>query len=132
MKELLLPMLLVFAALSASATMADEPSLILLKASNKLDPDLLETISDETVKLGELNFKVLILPSAESPIHHTNESLTARNARVAINTDKILSIIDSGTHFKIRRQFRSINAVAADVSLQGLSLIHISEPTRPY
>ena len=70
MKELLLPMLLVFAALSASATMADEPSLILLKASNKLDPDLLETISDETVKLGELNFKVLILPSAESPIHH--------------------------------------------------------------
>ena len=53
-------------------------------------------------------------------IQHTNESLTARNARVAINTDKVLSIIDSGTHFKIRRQFRSINAVAADVSLQGL------------
>ena len=120
MKGLLLPILLVFAALSASATMADEPSLILLKASNKLDPDLLEIISDKTVKLGELNFKVLILPSVESPIQHTNESLTARNARVAINTDKILSIIDSGTHFKIRRQFRSINAVAADVSLQGL------------
>jgi len=120
MKGLLLPILLVFATLSASATMADEPSLILLKASNKLDPDLLEIISDKTVKLGELNFKVLILPSAEPPIQYTNESLTARNARVTLNTDKVLSIIDSGTDFKIRRQFRSINAVAADVSLQGL------------
>jgi subtilisin family serine protease/poly(3-hydroxybutyrate) depolymerase len=120
MKRLLLPVLLAFAALSASATMADEPSRILLKASNKLDPDLLEIISDKTVKLGELNFKILILPRAEPPIQHTNESLTARNARVAINTDKVLSIIDSVTHFKIRRQFRSINAVAADVSLQGL------------
>ena len=81
--------------------MADEPSRILLKASNKLDPDLLEIISDETVKLGELNFKVLILPSAEPPIQYTNESLTARNARVTLNTDKVLSIIDSGTDFKI-------------------------------
>ena len=101
MKGLLLLILLVFAALSTSATMADEPSRILLKASNKLDPDLLEIISDETVKLGELKFKVLILPSAESPIQYINESLTARNARVAINTDKVLSIIDSGTDFKI-------------------------------
>ena len=120
MKDLLLPILLVLAALSASATMADEPSRILLKASNKLDPDLLETISDETVKLGELNFKILILPSAEPPVQYTNESLTARNARVRLNTDKVLTIIDSGSDFKIRRQFRSINAVAADVSLQGL------------
>lgn len=114
MKRLLLPILLVFAALSASATMADEPSLILLKASNKLDPDLLEIISDETVKLGELNFKVLILPSTESPNQHINDSLTARNARVTLNTDKVLSIIDSATDFKLRRRFRSINAVAAE------------------
>ena len=120
MKGLLLSILLVICSLSANVAMTEESSRTLLKASYKLDPDLLEIIRDKTVKLGELNFKVLILPSAESPNQHINDSLTARNARVTLNTDKVLSIIDSATDFKLRRRFRSINAVAADVSLQGL------------
>jgi hypothetical protein len=114
MKGLLLSILLVICSLSANVAMTEELSRTLLKASYKLDPDLLEIIRDKTVKLGELNFKVLILPSTESPNQHINDSLTARNARVTLNTDKVLSIIDSATDFKLRRRFRSINAVAAE------------------
>ena len=120
MKELLFLMMVVMATLFSTGVNADDTSRMLLKASGKLDPDLLEAISIDTADFGQLYFKVLILPSTETTSLYVKESFTARNDRVKLNTDKVLSIIDDPDDFKLRRRFRSINAIAADVSLEGL------------
>ena len=120
MKKLLFLMMVVMATLFSTGVNADDTSRMLLKASGKLDPDLLEAISIDTADFGQLYFKVLILPSTETTSLYVKESFTARNDRVKLNTDKVLSIIDDPDDFKLRRRFRSINAIAADVSLEGL------------
>ena len=120
MKELLVLIIIVMATFTSSGVMADDSSRMLLKASGKLDPALLEAISGDTADLGQLYFKVLILPSTEISSLYVKESFTARNDRVKINTDKVLSIIEDTDDFKLRRRFRSINAIAADVSLEVL------------
>ena len=120
MKELLFLMMVVMATLFSTGVNADDTSRMLLKASGKLDPDLLEAISVDTADSGQLYFKVLILPNTEISSLYVKESFTARNDRVKLNTDKVLSIIADTADFKLRRRFRSINAIAADVSLEGL------------
>ena len=65
MKELLFLMMIVMTTLPSGGVMADDSSRMLLKASGKLDPDLLEAISVDTADSGQLYFKVLILPNTE-------------------------------------------------------------------
>ena len=51
---------------------------------------------------------------------HPKSSLTEINGRIKRSTDKVLSIFDDKTDFELTRRFRSINAIAANVSLNGL------------
>ena len=95
-------MMVVMATLFSTGVNADDTSRMLLKASGKLDPDLLEAISIDTADFGQLYFKVLILPSTETTSLYVKESFTARNDRVKLNTDKVLSIIDDPDDFKLR------------------------------
>tara|TARA_B100000787_G_scaffold134032_1_gene102878 strand:- start:47 stop:1822 length:1776 start_codon:yes stop_codon:yes gene_type:complete len=104
----------------SSIILADSSSRSFLQASGKLDNNLLESISDSPTALDQPHFKVLIITSSEFPAVHPKSSLTEINDRIKRSTDKVLSIFDDKTDFELTRRFRSINAIAANVSLNGL------------
>jgi len=117
MKRLLLLIMMIS---FSSIILADSSSRSLLQASGKLDNDLLESISDSPAALDQPHFKVIIVTSSEFPAVHPKSSLTEINGRIKRSTDKVLSIFDDKTDFELTRRFRSINAIAANVSLNGL------------
>ena len=87
-----------------------------LQASKKLDTQLLEYIKASSANAKTL-FGVLILADVKFP---DAPSLALRNDRVKLSLDKILNIVQSQDDFKLKRQYRSFNALAADVTLNGL------------
>jgi subtilisin family serine protease len=113
---LLLTAMLVF----SSVILAGESSRSFLQASGKLDKELLDSISDSPIALDQPHFKVLIITSAETPAVYQQNSLTALNGLIKRSTDEVLAIIDDKSDFELTRRFRSINAIAANVSLKGL------------
>ena len=113
---LLLTAMLVF----SSVISAGESSRSFLQASGKLDKELLDSISDSPVASEQPHFKVLIITSAETPAVYQQNSLTALNGLIKRSTDEVLAIIDDKSDFELTRRFRSINAIAANVSLKGL------------
>ena len=117
MKRLLLLTIMISVS---SIILADSSSRSFLQASGKLDNNLLESISDSPTALDQPHFKVLIITSSEFPAVHPKSSLTEINDRIKRSTDKVLSIFDDKTDFELTRRFRSINAIAANVSLNGL------------
>lgn len=117
MKRLLFLMMMTFLS---SIILADSSSRSLLQASGKLDSDLLESISDSPAAKDQPHFRVLIITSSDLPAVHPKSSLTEINGRIKRSTDKVLSIFDDKIDFELTRRFRSINAIAANVSLNGL------------
>ena len=87
-----------------------------LQASKKLDTQLLEYIKASSANAKTL-FGVLILADVKLP---DAPSLALRNDRVKLSLDKVLNIVQSQDDFKLKRQYRSFNALAADVTLNGL------------
>ena len=96
-----------------------------LSKTGKLDSSLLAIISQLhiTPSVGVRSralYNVLIIPRLSISAIDMNTSLAALNQDVKASADAVLMVVKSKNDFELTRRFRSINAIAATVTLEGL------------
>jgi subtilisin family serine protease len=114
----LIGLILVLFCINNSAQ--DQP-LTLLVHSGKIDLPLMEKVKSQRLNLDQVAFDVLIVFDADSSIARHERSLVELNQVNTRRANEILQRQVAGGGFYLRRQFQSINALAATVSIQGLS-----------
>jgi len=96
-----------------------------LSNTRKLDSSLMHLVSqlDITPSVGgrpRVLYNVLIIPRLSISAIGMNTSLAALNQDVKASADAVLMVVKSKNDFELTRRFRSINAIAATVTLEGL------------
>ena len=96
-----------------------------LSKTGKLDSSLMGIISqlDITPSIGgrpRVLYNVLIIPRLSISAIGMNTSLAALNQDVKASADAVLMVVKSKNDFELTRRFRSINAIAATVTVEGL------------
>ena len=93
-----------------------EVELLLLGMPRNMDG----SYGDASIKVKE--FEAILKKSTTIPIKTFDERLTSVQANRALTLGRV----------KKKKKRKNVDAMAAAILLQSLSLIHISEPTRPY
>ena len=104
-----------------------------LNLMGKLDSPLMDFISrdyldrstggsgsDSVGGAAQTLYKVLIIPRKRLPAISMKSSLADLNQGVKVSTDRVLKVVKNKGDFKLTRRFKSINAIAATVTLEGL------------
>ncbi|MDG1307342.1 MAG: hypothetical protein P8P22_04270, partial [Porticoccaceae bacterium] len=113
----LISLILIFFCVNSSAQ--DQP-IARLDHSGKIDLPLMEKLKYQRVNLDQITFDVLIVFDVDSSIARNERSLVELNQVNTKHANDIMQRQVAGGEFYLRRQFKSINALAATVSVQGL------------
>ncbi len=90
-------------------------------SSDKLDQELVTQIEKAIKqKSTQKPIKVLVLFNVNQQKYDTQLSLKAKNQLVEFQADKLLARLSDNKGFHLKRRFKSINAISAEVSLLGL------------
>ena len=106
--------------LFSTATGALDQNLEHLKTNDKVDGLLRAELQSQLGSFHQASFDVLIIlnvPTSNSP---ERLSLVESNQRIAAVSNQLVQQLQVNSGFKIKRQFKSINAIAATVTAQQL------------
>ena len=91
-----------------------------LSQSPKLDDLLKNDILYAQQSTEKQRYNVIIIPKQESTPTSAGASLEIYNEHIKKTTDKVLTSAPNETDFRLKKRFRSVNAIAAEVTLNGL------------
>ena len=122
---LLAMLIILFWGQPSLAIHADLQSLASLAKSNKIDQLLMSSLKNATRDFDSRSdyvprFKVIIIPHENGLYLSKDTSLSALNERITATTGPVLSLLGNNANVKVRRKFKSINAIAADVTMNGI------------
>ena len=116
MKRLIALILVLF----STATSALDKILDDLKASNKIDELLRGEFQSHLDSFDQASFDVLIILNVPTSSSTERLSLVESNQRIAAVSNQLVQQLQVNSGFKLKRQFKSINAIAATVTAQQL------------
>jgi subtilisin family serine protease len=113
-------MIALILVLFATATGAEDQNLDDLKTNDKVDGLLRAELQSQLGSFHQASFDVLIILNV--PISNSPErlSLVESNRRIAAVSNQLVQQLQINSGFKLKRQFKSINAIAATITAQQL------------
>ena len=91
-----------------------------LNQSPKLDDLLKNDILHAQQSTEKKRFNVIIIPKQQFAPPSAGASLEIYNEHIKKTTDKVLTFAPNKADFRLKRRFLSVNAIAAEVTLNGL------------
>ncbi len=91
-----------------------------LNQSPKLDDLLKNDILHAQQSTEKKRFNVIIIPKQQFALPSAGASLEIYNEHIKKTTDKVLTFAPNKADFRLKRRFLSVNAIAAEVTLDGL------------